>query len=68
LADRHGQLAADKGRLYVSRHVVTALTGVDKRHIFRTDPVYGRFQINPHVWISILIDADRSRCVLEKEV
>ena len=49
-------------------HIIGTLAGVDIRSRFRGDPVQRRLHINLNIRISILVDRQRCRCVLQKDV
>ena len=52
----------------MSRHVVGAFTGVNKRRAFRAQLVGGRFHVDTHIGIRVFVNRKPRRCVLDENM
>ena len=67
--NRNSQAAAEQRGFDVGGHVIITLDGVLRiRGIFRHNFIHVPFQIPPDIGADVLIDRQRSRCVLDKEM
>jgi len=52
----------------MSRHIVRSFTSVNERHVFRTDQIHRRFHIDSNVRISVLVNRQTGRSVLNEHL
>jgi hypothetical protein len=72
ICDRDGDTRTDKRRLDMCRHIITALCVMQVQTlallILRHNPVQRRAHVGAYVFVVVLIQAERARCVLDEEV
>lgn len=68
ILDRDRQPGPHQRCLDMGRHIIRTLDRVNIREVFRDDVVQRGFEIDTYVGISVLIDCQAGRCVLNKDV